>query len=134
VKVDCCSYSAIIAGIIIQRFIMSTLPGKLFLKIVSISALSSVMLGCGASNWVQLTAPAQQVSLALPAQVTNCTRVGTSTANALDKLAFLQRGSQKLQEELVTLARNEAADMGGNRVVAESTITEGRQTFGVFRC
>lgn len=103
-------------------------------KLFTVSALSALMLGCGASNWVQLTGPAQQVSLALPAQVTNCRRVGTSTANALDKVAFLQRGSQKLQEELVTLARNEAADMGGNRVVAESVITEGRQTFGVFSC
>ncbi len=113
---------------------MFKLPVKSFPRLVSISALSALMLGCGASNWVQLTAPARQVSLALPAQVSSCTRIGTSTANALDKVAFLQRGSQKLQEELVTLARNEAADMGGNRVVAESVIAEGRQTFGVFRC
>jgi hypothetical protein len=113
-------------------FILPSL--KLLPRIASICALSVLMLGCGASNWVQLTQPAQQVSLALPAQVSNCTRIGTSTTNALDKIAFLQRGSQKLQEELVTLARNEAADMGGNRVVAESVISEGHQTFGVFRC
>jgi len=113
---------------------MIKLPFKPLFKIVSVSALSALMLGCGASNWVQLTTPAQQVSLASPVQVSNCTRIGTSTVNALAKVAFLQRGSQNLQEELVTLARNEAADMGGNRVVAESTITEGRQTFGVFRC
>ncbi len=103
-------------------------------KLFTISALTTLMLGCGASNWVQLTVPARQVSLALPAEVANCRRAGTSTVNALDKVAFLQRGSQKLQEELVTLARNEAADMGGNRVVAESVINEGRQTFGVFSC
>jgi hypothetical protein len=103
-------------------------------RLIAISAVSVLMLGCGASNWVQLTAPAREVSVAVPAQVSNCRRIGTSNVNALDKLAFVQRGSQKLQEELVTLARNEAADMGGNRVVAESTISEGRQTFGVFRC
>ncbi len=103
-------------------------------KCVSISLISLLMAGCGASNWVQLTSEGQQVRLALPAEVSNCRRVGTSNTSALNRIGFLQRGSQKLQDELVTLARNEAADIGGNRVVAESTINDGSQTFGVFRC
>ncbi|MDT8428863.1 MAG: DUF4156 domain-containing protein [Pseudomonadales bacterium] len=92
----------------------------------------SVMLSC--SSWVQLTSAGTEVQLATPAEVTSCTRLGTSNANVLDRVAFIQRGTQRLQDELVTLARNDAGDMGGNRVVAESTITEGAQTFGVYRC
>jgi hypothetical protein len=35
---------------------------------------------------------------------------------------------------LVALARNEAALMGGDTVVAESPVKDGRQLFGVYRC
>ena len=87
-----------------------------------------------AGNWVQLTPEGQQVRLALPVDVADCRRMGTSSASALNNIGPVQRGGERLQEELVTLARNEAADMGGNRIVAESTIIDGRQTFGVFSC
>ncbi len=105
-----------------------------FSRLVVISTLAIVFSGCGASSWVQVTPAGMRVSVATPAEVSNCTRVGTSNVNALDRVAFMQRGSQKLQDELVNLARNEAGDIGGNRVVPESTINEGRQTFGVYRC
>jgi hypothetical protein len=103
-------------------------------KGLTFALLPLALLSCGASNWVQLTSAGRQVTLAVPSQVTNCIRVGTSRASALNRVGFIQRGNEKLQEELVTLARNEAGDMGGNRVVAESTIVDGTQSFGVYRC
>ena len=39
-----------------------------------------------------------------------------------------------MQDELLRLARNEAGSMGGNAIVPESVIEEGRQTFGVYSC
>lgn len=95
---------------------------------------TAFLLTACASNWVQLTPDGEQVRLALPVDVQNCRRIGTSSASALNRIGPMQRGGERLQQELVTLARNEAADMGGNRVVAESTIIDGRQTFGVFSC
>ena len=103
-------------------------------RLVVISTLALAISGCGSSSWVQVTPAGMLVSVAAPSEVRNCTRVGTSNVNALDRVAFVQRGSQKLQDDLVNLARNEAGDIGGNRVVPESTIDEGRQTFGVYRC
>ncbi|MBL4573298.1 MAG: DUF4156 domain-containing protein, partial [Gammaproteobacteria bacterium] len=41
---------------------------------------------------------------------------------------------ERLQEELLTLARNEAGRMGGNTVVPESLIDGGEQDFGVYNC
>jgi len=99
------------------------------LTIIGICALASAC-----SSWVQVSPAGRGVSVATPAQVASCTRVGSSTANALSRIAFVQRGSAMLQEELINLARNEAGDMGGNRVVVESPISEGKQTFGVYRC
>lgn len=103
------------------------------LKTLPLTSLPALLLLTGC-NWVQVTDAGQDVSLAVADEVRNCTRLGTSQASSLSSIGFIQRGGEKLQEELVSLARNEAADMGGNRVVAESTIQEGNQTFGVYRC
>ncbi len=86
------------------------------------------------SNWVQITPEGQTVRVATTQDIAACTRVGTANVNALDNIGFVQRGAARLQEELISLARNEGGRLGGNRVVPESTIDDGRQTFGVFRC
>jgi hypothetical protein len=49
-------------------------------------------------------------------------------------LVVVERGGERLQDELIRLARNEAGDLGGNVIVPESVIEEGRQSFGVYRC
>jgi hypothetical protein len=46
----------------------------------------------------------------------------------------VDRGSEKVQDELITLARNEAGTLGGNTIVPDGTIEEGRQRFVVYRC
>lgn len=104
------------------------------LRTLAAGGLLLAINACGASNWVQITPEGAPVRLATTAEVASCTRVGTANVNALDNIAFIQRGANKLQEELVRLARNEGGRLGGNRVVPESVIDEGRQSFGVFRC
>ena len=49
-------------------------------------------------------------------------------------VVFVPRGSEKVQDELVDLARNEAGVMGGNAIVADSSIEDGRQRFVVYSC
>jgi hypothetical protein len=100
----------------------------------SVAATAVIVLSACSSSWVQLSPEGRQVIVATAAQVASCARVGTANVNALDNIAFVQRGAAKLQEELEMLARNEAAVLGGNRVTPESTITDGRQSFGVYRC
>lgn len=95
--------------------------------------LTASLTGCR-TEWVQLTPEAEQVSLATPAEVADCRRLGSATVNAADSIGFVQRSARQLQEELVRLARNEAGFMDGNRIVPESTIADGRQTFGVHSC
>lgn len=86
------------------------------------------------SSWVQLSPEAENVSLLTTSQVSQCQRAGTANVNALDEIGFIDRSATRLQDELVKLAKNEAARLGGNSIVPESTIAEGQQTFGVFRC
>ncbi|MDP1931857.1 MAG: DUF4156 domain-containing protein [Gammaproteobacteria bacterium] len=102
------------------------------IKGIAIIGLAGIVSSC--ATWVQLTSAGRLVTVATPAEVTSCTRVGTSTARAISSIAFVERGGTKLQSELIDLARNEAGDMGGNRIVTESPIVNGRQSFGVYRC
>jgi len=104
--------------------------------IVRLVLLSSAVLLFAAcrTEWVQLTPEGQGVRVATPTEVANCTRAGTANVSALGSIGFVQRSARQLQDELIRLARNEAGDMQANRIVAESPIDEGRQTFGIYRC
>ncbi len=102
-------------------------------RLVILSAAVALFTACR-TEWVQLTPEAQGVQVATPSEVANCTRAGTANVSALDNIGFVQRSARQLQEELIRLARNEAGDMQADRIVAESPINEGRQTFGIYRC
>jgi len=97
--------------------------------LVAIAAIE--LTGC---TWVQLTAEGENVSLAGVDVIGNCERIGRATAKTLGKIVALERGGGRLQEELLTLARNEAGRLGGNTVVPESLINDGEQDFGVYNC
>ena len=95
------------------------------------TAIALLMTGC---TWVQLTSEGAGVRLAGARLVANCERVGRTTARTLGEIVTVERGSGKLQTELLTLARNEAGRMGGNTIVPESIISDGEQEFGVYNC
>ena len=52
----------------------------------------------------------------------------------MDRLLLIERSSERQQNELFTLARNEAGDMGGNVIVATNEVTDGQQRFDVYQC
>ena len=86
------------------------------------------------SNWVQVTTEGQTVRLVAADVPANCDRVGRVQAQTLGRIVGIERGAERLQDELAQIARNEAADAGGNTIIPESQITDGRQTFGVYIC
>jgi hypothetical protein len=99
-------------------------------RILSIAILLLALTGC---NWVGVTTEGVEVSLVEATEVGNCTRIAQTRSKTLSRFIF-QRGAKTLQEELVSLARNDAGGLGGNTIVAESSITEGEQVFGVYTC
>lgn len=100
-------------------------------KLLLTASISLLITGC---TWVQLTTEGQGVRLAGAQLVTNCDRIGRTTARTLGKIATVDRGGEKLQTELLTLARNEAGRMGGDTIVPESIVSQGEQEFGVYSC
>ncbi len=87
--------------------------------------------GC---NHVPLDPEAEGVSAVGVDSVEGCKRLGKSRTKVLAKVLFVKRSQEKMARELATLARNQAVEMGGNAVVAESEVVDGRQSFGVYAC
>ena len=101
-------------------------------RFLILSSLLASFAGC--SNWVQVTDAGQNVRVATASEVANCQRIGRARVKSLSKVVVVERGAQRLQQELQSLARNVAGDIGGNVVAPESTIDKGQQTFGVYSC
>ena len=105
----------------IKRFFIATL----------IATLAGSTCAC---TWVKTTPEGEPVSVATAAAVTDCARKGKVTVSLKSRVAGVERSPTKVANELATLARNEGAGLGGDTVVAESTVSEGSQVFGVYDC
>jgi hypothetical protein len=97
--------------------------------------IASVALLGSACTWVKLTPPGENVRVGTIAQTTGCEKLGATHAKTSTKVGIFGRSPKKIGEELENLARNEAAEMGGNTIVPQGpTSSEGRRSFDVFRC
>ena len=99
-----------------------------------VSWLIGLMFVLGGCSWVQVTPEGKIVRLVESLdQVEQCEKLGTTTSSVLPKFVF-ERGKEKVAAELADLARNSAADMGGDTIVPISAVEEGKRTFGVYQC
>lgn len=94
----------------------------------------TVTTGLQACTWVKPTEGGEKVVVAQAQGINNCERKGAVESALKSRVAGVDRNATKVAGELETLARNEAARMGGDTIVAESTVWDGKQTFGVYRC
>jgi hypothetical protein len=95
------------------------------------TAIIFLSTGC---TYVKTDAGAENIVLANDSRVQNCKRIGTASASVKADIVGINRKSGKVASELLALARNEAATMGGNTLVASSEIKDGKQGFIVYKC
>ena len=100
-------------------------------KLILVPLVAILMSSC---NWVNVSEGGESVRLLTQSQASNCNRIGTTTSTTTDNILIIQRGAESVQNALIDLARNEAALMGGNAIVAETTVQDGRQRFIVYTC
>ncbi len=101
-------------------------------KFIAVGLLSAGLLsGCA---WVDLKPQADKVRILAAQEVGRCRELGRVSAVTAAKVGFIARGKDTVQEEVNRLARNNAADMGGDSVVAIGPLIEGEQAFKVYRC
>ena len=87
-----------------------------------------------ACTWVKPTPAGESVRVATADAVATCERKGKVTVSLKSRVAGVERKPTKVADELATLARNEGGQLGGDTVVAEGPVSEGRQVFGVYAC
>jgi hypothetical protein len=105
---------------------------SLALLAVTLAAVLTAMLG--ACTWVKTTPEGESVRVAAADTVGACERKGKVTVSVKNRVSGVERKPTKVETELATLARNEAALLGGDTVVAESSVADGRQVYGVYQC
>ncbi len=103
------------------------------MRLLFLLILTTLLSAC---TWVKATSEGESVKVltAAQAQNQNCERLGQTNTQTMNRILFFERSIPKKTEELQKLAKNEAANMGGNAVVAEGEMQNGRQTFGIYKC
>jgi hypothetical protein len=97
-------------------------------------ALALLLSALPACTWIPLTDEGARVQLRTLEQARACERKSRVTVSVKDRIGGIARNEDKVRGELETLARNEAARVGGNAVAAESEPTDGSQVFLIYRC
>lgn len=104
-----------------------------YFSLMLAAVLGAILLFAGCA-WVKPTPEGENVRLMTAADVAKCEHIGKTTVSVLGAVAGVQRSQHKVQRELNTLARNSAAEMGGDTVVPLAPAEEGKQSFAVYRC
>lgn len=104
------------------------------MNLLRTSLIFALLASLSACAWVKPTDRGARVKVAEAGDVGHCRKVGSTTVSVLDNVVGMPRGYRTLAEELSTLARNEAPNLGGDTVVPTSDIVNGQQQFDVYDC
>lgn len=88
-----------------------------------------------ACTWVEPDVSAGQVSVIAAGNTpANCQRLGVTSSLVRDRVGIFSRSDERVAEELLTLAKNAAVEMGGNSIQPVTEVVDGEQKFGIFLC
>lgn len=93
--------------------------------------ISVILSGC---TWVKTTPEGEKVRVLSMDEVSSCKNLGKIYTSLKDKVAGVERNKEKVKKEMETLARNQAGMGEGDTIVPITEITDGKQTFQVYRC
>lgn len=94
-------------------------------------SLAALLFGC---STVELSPAGEKVRLLEQQEIGKCRYVGKVAASVTDRIGILAREDEVVKKEVEINARNAAGNMGGDSIVSASPLTDGRQSFDVYRC
>lgn len=100
------------------------------MRSLAVAALTLALAGC----WVAPTPVSKNVIVANGVDVAHCRLVGQADLDVPEKLGTLQRVPDDMENDLQTLAKNQAANAGADTVAPLTIQTGGRQTWGYYAC
>lgn len=84
--------------------------------------------------FIQPTEEGQKVRVLTAGEVDRCRALGNITSTVTDRIGVIVRRQDTVEDDVLQNAKNAAADMGGDTIVAAGALNAGKQTFGVYRC
>jgi len=103
-------------------------------KTIATGIVMALLLASGCA-WVRLTPEGESVRVVSADAVATCQRIGATHSKTSERAGIFARSPGKIDEEVEFLARNEAANMGGDAIVPQGpTSKDGRRSFDVYRC
>jgi hypothetical protein len=87
-----------------------------------------------ACTWVEPTKESSGVTLVKSFNVNACKKMGSTNATVTQKIGPVIRGADVVMEELITLAKNRAAKMGADSIVAQEPVVDGSMSFDIYKC
>jgi hypothetical protein len=96
--------------------------------------VAGATLGLAACQWVPLTAEGERVRLGTAAEVAECKLLGSVTGKTTVTVGPMARDEAKVAKEVEALARNEAATMGANVIVAKGALDWDQRSYDAYRC
>lgn len=100
---------------------------------VMVTAVAALAL-LGGCTYVKEQPGAEDVTVLDQGRAEKCNKVGQTKVSVSTQVGFIARGESAIRKDLQILARNSAADIGGDTVAALSEISNGQQTFGIYDC
>ena len=94
---------------------------------------TKICLLSAACSTLKLTEGGEKVRVLDPSEVSSCKNLGRTSTSTTAKVVF-DRPEEAIAKELLIIARNSAASMGGDTVVPLTVIENGQQTFVVYKC
>jgi len=87
-----------------------------------------------ACTWVEPTRESYEVTLVKAFNVKSCKKLSTTTTTVKHKIGGITRSEETVTEELITLAKNRAATLGGDSIVSQGPVVDGSMKFDVYKC
>ncbi len=98
------------------------------------SLLAASLLLVLTACWVAPTPVSKNVIVANGVDVANCRLTGKADLSVPEKLGNLQRVSDDMENDLQTLAKNQAANTGADTVAPLTVQMGGKQSWGYYAC
>ncbi len=99
-------------------------------KVMVLFSITLLSYGC---SFVKVSDNGALVAQAKAPDVVNCESLGEVESQTRDRV-LISRNRGSVRQELIDLARNQAASMGANAIVPASEPLDGRQKFYIYRC
>lgn len=93
----------------------------------------ALALTASACTWVHM-APGASAVRVVSGPPAGCEKRGEVEVSVKHSVAFIERNSLRVREELETLARNEAPGIGADTIHALDAPVDGSQRFAAWRC